>query len=35
VKEIADWERPPMATVPEYLSRRHELAAAAAAAALA
>jgi glucosyl-3-phosphoglycerate synthase len=25
VKEIADWERPPMATVPEYLARRHQL----------
>jgi glucosyl-3-phosphoglycerate synthase len=25
VKEIADWERPPMATIPEYLSRRQEL----------
>jgi glucosyl-3-phosphoglycerate synthase len=23
VKEIADWERPPMATLPEYLLRRH------------
>jgi glucosyl-3-phosphoglycerate synthase len=30
VMEIADWERPPMATVPEYLARRHQLAAAAA-----
>jgi glycosyltransferase involved in cell wall biosynthesis len=25
VKEIADWERPPMATIPEYLARRREL----------
>jgi glycosyltransferase involved in cell wall biosynthesis len=25
VKEIADWERPPMATVPAYLSRRQQM----------
>ena len=25
VKEIADWERPPMASIPEYLSRRIDL----------
>jgi glycosyltransferase involved in cell wall biosynthesis len=26
VKEIADWERPPMAAIPEYVTRRRELA---------
>jgi glucosyl-3-phosphoglycerate synthase len=26
VKEIADWERPPMTTLAEYLARRHQLA---------
>jgi hypothetical protein len=26
VKEIEDWERPPMATIPGYLARRLELA---------
>jgi glucosyl-3-phosphoglycerate synthase len=25
LKEIADWERPPMATIPEYIARRQEL----------
>ncbi len=28
VKEIVDWERPPMAAIPEYLARRQRLAAA-------
>ncbi|HEX6349400.1 MAG TPA: hypothetical protein VF160_08430, partial [Candidatus Dormibacteraeota bacterium] len=28
LRQIEDWERPPLASLPEYLARRHELRAA-------